>query len=64
MTYLGLVPRAYVAALVVLPVAASKGPSFARTDAHSRLQLALWVGQRAASRCLRLQGRLLCAECA
>ena len=64
LTYLGLVPRAYVAAFVVLPVAASKGPSFARTDAHSRLQLALWVGQRAASRCLRLQGRLLYTECA
>ena len=64
LTYLGLVPRAYVAALVVLPVAASKGSSFARTDAHSRLQLALWVGHRAASRCLRLQGRLLCTECA
>ena len=41
LTYFGLVPRAYVAASVVLPVAASKGPSFARTDAHSRLQLAL-----------------------
>ena len=64
LTYLGLVPRAYVAALVVLPVAASKGSSFARTDAHSRLQLALWVGHRTASRCLRLQGRLRCAECA
>ena len=63
-TYLGLVPRVYVAARVVRPVAASKGSSFARTDAHSRLQLALWVGHRAALRCLRLQGRLLCTECA
>ena len=64
LTYLGLVPRAYVAALVLLPVTTSEGSSFALADAHSRLQLALWVGHRTASRCLRLQGRLLCTECA